>query len=79
MSPSRTGKKWSKYRCHCGSTIARSCTCGDLSRDESKRVTFKELARRNLAGLFSVSSIDRIHSPLPYAWRSPNLYGGTAQ
>lgn len=75
MSPSRTGKVWSKYRCHCGSLIARSCTCGDISRDD-KRVTFKDLARRNLTGLFSIDSGVRINSPLPYAWHSRHLFSG---
>lgn len=74
MSPSRTGKMWSKYRCHCGASVARSCACGDISRDDNKRVTFKELEHRNLDGLFSIGSGVRIHSPLPYVWRSGGLY-----
>jgi hypothetical protein len=64
---SRQGFTWSRYRCKCGAISAVFCLCGDISAPE-KRVTFEELEARNLSGLFSKDSADRIHTPLA-DWR----------
>ncbi len=64
MSLSRQGKKWSKYRCICQAVNSSLCLCSDVGTNKQHRVTFKDLARRNLNGLFSQLSLDRIGAPL---------------